>query len=75
MNTTTKILLCIGIFIVLFIISMIVIFCVKGYLPDVLIQYTLGAGGVEALLCAVIKATKVLKGNDTQRKDYEDYGI
>lgn len=71
MKTTTKILLCVGIFLVLFIVSMIVVFWVKGETPDVLIEYTLGAGGVEALLCAVIKATKVIKGTETDREEEE----
>ena len=42
---------------------MTAIFCVKGAVPDTLIQYTLGAGGVEALLLAGIKISKVMKGD------------
>lgn len=45
-----------------FIAAMIVTFWVKGAVPDTLIQYTLGAGGVEALLLAGIKITKVRAG-------------
>ena len=41
---------------------MIVTFWVKGAVPDTLIQYTLGAGGVEALLLAGIKISKVMRG-------------
>lgn len=42
---------------------MTVIFCVKGSVPDTLIQYTLGAGGVEAFLCAGITVSKVITGD------------
>ena len=61
-NTSNLILTIVGVFILTFIITMIVIFCVKGSTPDVLIQYTLGAGGVEVLLLAAIKISKVIKG-------------
>ena len=56
------ILLALGLFAFGFIVAMTVIFCVKGAVPDTLIQYTLGAGGVEALLLAGIKITKVRTG-------------
>ena len=62
MKTTNVVILAVGIFAVAFIIAMIVIFCVKGSVPDTLIQYTLGAGGVEVLLCAAIKIAKVVSG-------------
>ena len=62
MKTSNKILLAIGLFALAFIAAMTVIFCVKGSVPDTLIQYTLGAGGVEALLLAGIKISKVIAG-------------
>lgn len=62
MKTSNKILLAIGLFALAFIAAMTVIFCVKGSVPDTLIQYTLGAGGVEALLLAGIKISKVMRG-------------
>ncbi len=62
-KTSNRILLAMGLFAVAFIVAMIVIFCVKGAVPDTLIQYTLGAGGVEALLLAGIKISKVLTGD------------
>ena len=62
MKTSDKILAAMGIFAGLFVITMTVIFCVKGATPDALIQYTLGAGGVEALLLAAIKISKVRNG-------------
>jgi len=63
MKTSNLILLALGLFALGFIIAMTVIFCVKGAVPDTLIQYTLGAGGVEALLLAGIKVSKVLTGD------------
>ncbi len=65
MKTSNLILLALGLFALGFIVAMTVIFCVKGAVPDTLIQYTLGAGGVEALLLAGIKISKVLKGDET----------
>jgi len=62
-KTSNVILLALGLFSLGFIITMTVIFCVKGAVPDTLIQYTLGAGGVEALLLAGIKISKVLTGD------------
>ena len=62
-KTSDVILLVLGLFIAAFIVTMIVIFCVKGSVPDTLIQYTLGGGGVEALLLAGIKISKVRAGN------------
>ena len=65
MKTSNKILLAIGLFALAFIAAMTVIFCVKGSVPDTLIQYILGAGGVEALLLAGIKISKILSGEKT----------
>ena len=62
-KTSDLILLALGLFAFSFIVAMTVIFCVKGTVPDTLIQYTLGAGGVEALLLAGIKITKVRTGD------------
>lgn len=62
MKTSNLILLAMGLFAVTFIVAMTVIFCVKDSVPDTLIQYTLGAGGVEALLLAGIKISKVRAG-------------
>lgn len=61
-RTSDIILVILAIFIFLFITVMVVTFWVKGDVPDTLIQYTLGAGGIECLLLAGIKISKVLKG-------------
>mgnify|MGYP001093741620 CR=1 FL=1 len=61
-KTSDVILLTMGLFAAVFIVAMTVIFCIKGSVPDTLIQYTLGAGGVEALLLAGIKISKVRAG-------------
>ena len=61
-KTSNIVLLVLGIFIMAFIVSMEVIFCVTGSVPDTLIQYTLGAGGLEVLVMAGIKISKVVSG-------------
>lgn len=72
-NTSNKILLLLGVFIFSFIVTMIVVFCVKGAVPDTLIQYTLGAGGVEALVLAGIKISKVVVGEKIREDSNDDY--
>lgn len=69
MKTSNMILGLIGLFLLAFIVAMTVIFCVKGAVPDTLIQYTLGAGGMEALLLAGIKISKVLTGDKSGERD------
>lgn len=64
-KTSNVVLLALGLFALGFIVAMTVIFCVKGSVPDTLIQCTLGAGGVEALLLAGIKISKVLSEEKT----------
>jgi len=68
-KTSNVILLALGLFALGFIVAMTVIFCVKGAVPDTLIQYTLGAGGVEALLLAGIKISKVVSGKGPEEKE------
>lgn len=69
MKTSNRILLAMGVFALAFIVAMTVIFCIRGDVPDTLIQYTLGAGGVEALLLAGIKISKVLAGDKPGEKE------
>ena len=64
MKTSNIILVVLGIFTAIFIAAMAVIFGVKAAVPDTLIQYTLGAGGAEALLLAGIKISKVVSGGE-----------
>ena len=66
-KTSDVILLVMGLFAAAFIVAMTVIFCVKGSVPDTLIQYTLGAGGVEALLLAGIKISKIGRASCRER--------
>ncbi len=61
-KTSNIVLALLGLFLLAFITVMTVIFCVRGAVPDTLIQYTLGAGGVEALVLAGIRISKVLSG-------------
>ena len=69
MRTSSRVLVILGVFALAFIIAMTVIFCVKGSVPDTLIQYVLGAGGVEATALAAIKAVKVWTGKDKEREE------
>ena len=71
LKTSNMVLLALGIFIMAFIITMIVIFCVKDSVPDTLIQYTLGAGGVECLVLAAIKISKVVVGEKINLNNQE----
>jgi uncharacterized membrane protein len=68
-KTSNLVLILLGLFLLLFIVAMTVIFCVKGAVPDTLIQYVLGAGGVEAVLLASIKISKVISGEKTRFED------
>lgn len=70
-KTSNIVLIVLGLFIASFIIAMTVIFCVKGCVPDTLIQYTLGAGGVEALALAGITISKAIVGENTNKEGGE----
>lgn len=67
-RTSDLVLIVLGLFLLAFIVAMIVIFCVKGAVPDTLIQCTLGGGGLEALLLAGIKISKVIAGRNFKEK-------
>lgn len=69
-NTANWVLAILASFIFFFIIAMIITYWRFQMVPDTLIQYTLGAGGVECLFLAGIKITKVLKGD--KNDDNED---
>ena len=71
-KTSNAVLLALGGFAAAFIAVMTVTFWVKGAVPDTLIQYTLGTGGVEALLLAGIKISKV-KAGDRPGESEEPY--
>lgn len=60
-KTSNVVLLVLGLFVLAFIVCMIVTYWRFQSVPDTLIQYTLGAGGVEALSLALIKVSKVFK--------------
>lgn len=60
-KTSNVVLLVLGLFVLAFIVCMIVTYWRFQSVPDTLIQYTLGAGGVEALALALIKISKVFK--------------
>lgn len=60
-KTSNVVLLVLGLFVLAFIVCMIVTYWRFQSVPDTLIQYTLGAGGVEAMSLALIKVSKVFK--------------
>lgn len=64
-KTSDRVLLVLGVFLLAFIVTMIVTFWVKGSVPDTLIQCVLGAGGLEALVLAGIKVSKVIAGRNS----------
>ena len=70
MRTSDRVLLAMGAFLVAFIGAMTVTFWRFGGVPDSLVQCTLGAG-VEALLLAAIKVSKVLSGRESGREETE----
>ena len=71
-NTSNRVLAILGSFLLAFIACMIVTFWRFQTVPDTLIPYTLGAGGVEALLLAGIKISKVVTGGRAgEREDGE----
>ena len=62
MKTRDKVLIVLGLFILSFIFVMIITYWRFQSVPDTLIQYTLGAGGVEAVALAAITISKTFKG-------------
>lgn len=66
MKTRNKILLATAIYLLVFSIAMIVIFCCKGSVPDTLITYTLGVGGVVDVMTTVVacKSFKEERSNE-----------
>lgn len=69
MKTSNLVLIVLGLFLLAFIAAMVVTYWVKDGVPNTLIQYTLGAGGVEALLLAGIKISKVVTGDKPGKKE------
>lgn len=63
MKTLNKILIILGVFIALFIVTMVVLFCIYQSVPDTLVVGVLGSGGTECILCAIIEITKRKRGD------------
>lgn len=70
-KTSDTVLLLLGVFLLVFEVVMVVLFCIFQAVPDTLIQYTLGAGGVEALVLAGIKISKVVTGKKAGESEEE----
>lgn len=71
-KTSNVVLIVLSLFLLAFIVTMIVTFWVKGSTPDTLIQYTLGAGGVEAVALAGIKISKTMTERKEQPNEHSD---
>lgn len=70
-KTSNFVLAAMGLFLLVFIAVMTAVFWFRGAVPDTLIQCTLGAGGVEALLLAGIKVSKILAESKGHKEDGE----
>ncbi len=57
-KTLDLVLIILGIFVLLFVVAMIVIFCVKDSVPDTLIVAVMGSSGTESIMCALITLGK-----------------
>ena len=68
-KTSNVVLAVLGFFVLAFVVMMIVTFWRFQSVPDTLIQYTLGAGGIEALALAGIKVVKVMRGNTAESEE------
>lgn len=71
-KTSNMVLALLSVFLLAFIVCMIVIFCVKGSVPDTLIQYTLGSGGVECVVLAGIKISKIIAGEKPEKGENDE---
>lgn len=71
-KTSNVVLALLGVFLLAFIVCMIVLFCVYQSVPDTLIQYTLGSGGVECVVLAGIKISKIVTGEKPEKGDEND---
>jgi hypothetical protein len=58
--------------VLLFEAAMFITYWVKGSIPDTLVQYTLGASGLEALLLAGITVSKVFRNEPTEEASFTD---
>lgn len=62
-------------FIIVFVVVMIVTYWTMGSVPDVLIQYTLGAGGIETSVLGAIKVIELFtnrKKSDAEMEDLDE---
>ena len=69
MNTLDKILLACAIFLVLFTVSMIVIFCIFQTIPDSLVEAVFSLAGSEAIITGVIWYAKKKINSKRETKD------
>lgn len=73
-KTSNTVLAILGVFLLAFIFVMVVTFWRFQAVPDTLIQYTLGAGGLEAMVLAGIKVAKVVAGEKSPGESEDSNG-
>lgn len=64
-----KFVICVMVYWVLFVVVMTAIFCIKGIVPDTLIQYGLGGGAIELVCTAIIEIMKEREGTKKDERD------
>lgn len=67
-KTSNVVLAVLGFFVFLFVVAMIVTYWKFESVPNELIRYVLGAGGIEALALAAITISKVWTGRDDSKE-------
>ena len=72
MKTLDKILIIVGVFIALFIISTVIIYTVKGWQYDVLIPCVVGSGILETINTMIITVNKIKNPNNNIIIDTND---
>jgi len=74
-GTMNLVLLVLGVFLLAFIVTMIVIFVRQGQIPDTLVQCVFGACGVEGGIMGWIKTTKERRQDRRWKKEDQNNGI
>lgn len=74
-GTMNLVLLVLGVFLLAFIVTMIVIFVHQGQIPDTLVQCVFGACGVEGGIMGWIKTTKERRQDRRWKREDQNNGI
>ena len=74
-GTMNLVLLVLGVFLLAFIVTMIVIFVRQGQIPDTLVQCVFGACGIEGGIMGWIKTTKERRQDRRWKREDQQSGI